>query len=56
MIRVFRIIRMAVTALLLLLILPFVLLWAGVRWLVFKLCFVVNARKVGVPLRVAIRL
>lgn len=56
MTKVFYIIRMVVKALLFLLILPFVLLWAGVRWLAFKLCFVVNAEKAGVPFGVAIKL
>lgn len=56
MTKVLLIIRIVITVLLLLLLLPFVLLWMGIRWLIFRICFVVNVKKEGVPLGIAVKL
>lgn len=56
MTKVLLIFRIVITVLIFLLLLPFVLLWAGIRWLIFRICFVVNARKEGVPLGIAVKL
>ena len=53
---VFRVIKIIVWFVCVLIALPIFLLWFTVRFIVFKVCFLTNARRAGMPLKIALRM